>query len=160
MALNYNKIYIYNDEYNGNYYYDKICSQNVDVTMKRFIIVVAIACLSYVAALIGPIHAFIAYNTRSTLLNLRLPFIEKDSHLEFALNLLLQTWCGLIGVCAIIGTEVVYNFYIETVRFTTKLIRMDIDKLSRDLEARVLTKAQVKFNLFLIFEKIHHTDRY
>lgn len=158
-VLYYNKNYIFNDDHNESDY-NRICSQNMDRTMKRFFIVTSIVILSFAIALVGPIYAYIKYGTRSTLLNLRFPFAEKNSDLEFILNLILQIWGGTAGICADIGIEVGYNLYINTIRLTVELIQSDIDVLSSDLEARILTKTQIKHQLLLIFEKIQHTDRY
>lgn len=156
--VNYGKKYIYNDNYDKNDY-NKICSQNLDATLKRFIIIVSTVCFSFVIALIGPLYAYITHGTRHTHLSLRLPFIKKYSDSEFVLNLILQTWCGIAGFCGNLGIESGYNIIINAIRTTTELIEMDIGMLSINLEAEVTTKSRIKNKLLIIFHKIDHTDR-
>lgn len=150
--VNYGKKYIYNDNYDKNDY-NKICSQNLDATLKRFLIIVSTVCFSFVIALIGPLYAYITHGTRYTLLSLRLPFFEKDSDWEFVLNLILQTWCGIAGFCGHLGIESGYNIIINAIRATTELIEMDIRMLSSNLETEAMTKSQIKNKLLIIFKK-------
>lgn len=157
--VNYGKKYIHNDNSDENDY-NEICSRNMDATLKRFIIIVSIVCLSFVIALIGPLYAYTIHGTRKTLLSVRLPFVEKDSDLEYMLNIILQTWSGIAGFCGNVGIECGYNIIISSIKVTTQLIEMDIKSLSNNLEAETLTKTQIKNKLSMIFQKIDHTDGY
>lgn len=150
--VNYSKNYIYNDNHDKSMY-NRICSQNMDKSLRRIFIVAALVLQSFVIAILGSIYSFIVDSKRSTLLGVRLPFVEKDSDLEFTLLLILQTWSGITGFCALAGIESAYNLYVDTIRITSTLIKLD-------LGAKIMTKSQIRFQLLLIFEKMHHSDRY
>lgn len=132
----------------------------MDRSLRRILIVAALVLQSFVIAILGSIYSFIVDGKRSTLLGVGLPFVEKDSDLEFTLLLILQNWSGTAGFCALAGIESAYNLYVDTIRITSTLIKLDIKQLSHDLEAKIKTKSQIRFQLLLIFDKIHHGDRY
>lgn len=132
----------------------------MDTALKRFIIVVLIVLLSFVIALLGPVYSYIVDGNRSTLLSVRLPFVEKDSSLEFTLLLIIQTIYGFVLFNSNIALESAYNLDIDALRTPAELIKMEIDNLSYDLDAENLTTIQIRKKLLSIFYKIHHSDRY
>lgn len=157
-VINYGGKNIYNNNNDINKH-NKICSQNMDKSLKHFIAVASIVCLACGIALLGPVYSFVVNGNRSTLLSLRLPIVEKDSDLEFLLLLIMQPLVGFYGFFGNIGIEAGYNLNINVIRITTELIQLNIRKMTGDLEARRLTKSQMQRKLYLIFDKIKHSDR-
>lgn len=116
--------------------------------------------MSFVISLLGLVYSYIIDGSRTTLLSVRLPLVEKDSSLEFTLLLVIQTIYGFTLFCSNITLESAYNLDMDGIKIAAKLIQMEIDNLSYDLEARNLTTIQIRKKLVLIFLKIHHSDRY
>lgn len=96
--------YNYRDSYERTDY-NRICSNHMDRTMKRFIIQMGIMCSAYCAALIGPAYGFIKHGVRSTFIEARIPFSEPKSDAEFAGNFLSQIINGSYGIIAYIRLE-------------------------------------------------------
>lgn len=157
-VLNYGGKNIYNNNNDINLH-NKICSQNMDKSLKRFIAVGSIVCLACGIALLGPVYSFVVNGNRSTLLSVRLPFIKKDSDLEFLLLLIVQALVGSYGFFGNNGLEAGYNLIINVIRITTELIQLNIRKMSGDLGARRLAKSQIQRKLYLIFDRIKYSNR-
>lgn len=132
----------------------------MDVALRRFFTVFVIVMLSFIIALIGPVQAYLIDGKRSSLLGVRLPFLEKDSDLEFILLITIQSISGTCGLFGNIAIEASYNLNINLFRLTTELIKLDIDSLSNDLETKTLTKSEMKQQLSIIFQKIISIDMY
>lgn len=157
--LNFGGKYIYDDN-NAKTNYNLICSRSMDETLKRFITVLLCVMSSFLIALLGPIHAFIMNGERTSLLGARLPFVEKDSDLEFTLLIMIQTISGFCGISGNIAIETSYNLDMNVFKITTELIELEIEKLSSDLETETLTESQMKHRLCRIFDKVALTDMY
>lgn len=150
---------IYNDS-NEKTEYNTICSRSMDNAMKRFIKVITVVMFSFIAALIGPVYAFVRDGVLTTVLGVRVPYVEKGSHLEFKILLIMQLFSGFCGFCGNFGIEAGYNLFINVIRTTTDFIIKDIDSLTHDIETKTFTFAEKKRKLSLIFLKINAIDRY
>lgn len=82
--------YIYHDNYERNEY-NRICSSNMDRTMRRFFTKMGTICISLVICMMGPTYAYFAHGVRTTWTSDRIPFTAPNSDAEFMVNFLLQT---------------------------------------------------------------------
>lgn len=68
--LNYGGKYIHNDDYDQDIY-NKICSRNMDKSLKRATVVLLIVMLSFVNSLLESVFAYIVDGNRDKLLSVR-----------------------------------------------------------------------------------------
>lgn len=70
--------------------YDQICSDQMDKTIRRFFTEIC---------LVWPVYKLIKYGVRTTLTEVKIPFVDEDSDTEYILNLMAQvviiTFAGL-----------------------------------------------------------------
>lgn len=157
-SCSYGGDYIFNNNHEKTEY-NKICSQSMDKAMKRFCTNLSLVLLSFVVSLCGPLYAYINDGTRSTLFGCRVPFTEKGSNSEFMVLVILQGIAGYVGLTANTGLETAYCLHVSSVWTSTKLIKSNINNLSRGLEANTLTNAEIRYKLSRIFDKINHSDK-
>lgn len=99
-------IYVYHDNDFEDAEYNRICSKQMDLTMKSFLIKMAMMILSAVAVCFGPTRVYILYGIKTTTWEVRIPFTEPKSDAEFLGNILLHFNLILHGIFGYIGIEV------------------------------------------------------
>lgn len=82
--------------------YNRICNECMDNTLKSYAITISVIILSFVGALIGPVHTYLRDGALVTLYDVRVPFLHEDPLTEFilCLNLCLNSfWCQYLCHC-------------------------------------------------------------
>lgn len=106
--------------------YQSICSKHADKLLKNVIFILALVWISHILCVAGTFYAFFFQNQRITLLATNLPFFEKDSDLEFTVNMIIQSTqavYSLAGNCAIeLATCAINN----TILMIPDLIRFNL----------------------------------
>lgn len=102
--------------------YNRICSRQMDLTMKRFSIKIGTIFMTYSLAIIGPIRAYLVYGIKTTTIEAHIPFCEPYSNAEFMANLLLQSVIATHGLLFIFGLENFLSIFENVVRIAPKLI--------------------------------------
>lgn len=82
--------YIYHDNHDKTEH-NRICSLEMDATMRRFMFKMVTMVSSVLISLIWPTYAYFAHDIRSTWTSLRIPFTAPNSDAEFLVNVILQT---------------------------------------------------------------------
>lgn len=105
----------------GNYFYkndeepaqyDLLRVKYINKLVKMILIVLPLMLISYMIVGVAPVYAFAIQHIRVTPLAIHLPFLEKDSTLEFYLNLALQNILIIYGLtgCLCIQYDQSYGY--------------------------------------------------
>lgn len=93
--------------------YYEICSQHINGSIKSFILKMTMIFSSAIIALIWPTYQFLAQGIKTTATQVKFPFIDENSDVEFIGNLLFQLIVFGHGFIAYIGLEVVMSIQIQ-----------------------------------------------
>lgn len=159
---NFSGTYIY-PEVNGTTRLHNLCDKSVEALLKEIISIQMIIVISYLAVLIGPMHAYIFNDIHVTPMGTRLPFFGENSEIEFFVN------CGLTYLCAfyaLLGNFVIETFSCiinNTILLSAEMIQLNANELSERLEKeqnykQMSAENRALFRNFLL--KIWDFDRY
>lgn len=98
--------YIYHNHHD-DIEYQRICSKNMDKSIKKFLTKMTMMFIGYTVGLMGPIYAFTFYGIRTTTFEFAVPFTEEKSWTEFGVNNLIQFLTATHGGLFYIGMEIV-----------------------------------------------------
>lgn len=121
--------------------YNRICSQQIDTTVRRFFTEIIMMILAFNVAMIGPTYAFYMYGTRTTLTNVRIPFSEEHSDIELIANLMLTGIIGFHGFIGYIALEIVMAIFSDAVTLAPQVVEIELNGLNEQLKEKSLTKA-------------------
>lgn len=121
-------IYIDNTESSK---YNKICEESVKKLVKNVVIVISFVILAHAVVVVGPIYAYIFKDIHVTPFATHLPFVEKDSHTEFILNLAPQSVIALSSMIYSITVEIMTCLIDNTISTIPKLIRFNLEELAK-----------------------------
>lgn len=77
--------------------YNRICSKQIDMTVRSFFIKIIMMTLSFNGAMIGPAYGYYMYGSRTTMTNVRIPFADEFSDIELMANIVLASLIGFHG---------------------------------------------------------------
>lgn len=140
--------------------YNTLRTEHIDKLLKHMLFVLPLMIISHVIVIMAPIHALLFQHIRTTPVGLHLPILEKDSDLEFTLNMILQaimTFYALIGSVAIEIASCIIN---NTIKLVPHLIRFSLRNFRDELKANGMSvEAIVQLrNLFVEIEDYHRFD--
>lgn len=136
-----------------------MCSQHLDETMKKFIIKMAVFVASAAVSLSWQTYQNIFYGTKTTLTQLKFPFIDEGSNAEFVANLLLQTGIVIHGFLGYIGLEIGTSIESDFISVARKLLEYKLSKLETQYEDGVFVDSQIPFQLRKILHVIRCYDK-
>lgn len=136
-----------------------ICSQNITRTWKLYVIDLIILYLSTSCALIGPTYVYIKYNQRTTLFQLRLPYVEEESMMEFIINGILQAIAGFYVIIGDLGMEGVIVLFINSLNLTTQLSKAQYTEFSMKLRTNELSTMEMRARLLQMFKQSQVIDK-
>lgn len=145
-ALDFGGRYIYRDS-RENTEYNRICSQHMDITMRRYIIKMAAIFISYLFAVVGPLQAYFIDGIKSTTIEARIPFCETKSNAEFMGNFLLQTELAGHGIFVYIGMEVFLSLYENIVSITPQSIGSELDDIIQQYEDGSVSEVELHWRI-------------
>lgn len=145
-ALDFGGRYIYHDS-RENTEYNRICSQHIDITVRRYIIKMAAIFISYLFAIVGPLKAYFIDGIKSTTIEARIPFCETKSNAEFMGNFLLQTGLASHGIFAYIGMEVYLSLFENVVSITPQLIEIELVNTMQLYEDGSLSEVELHWRI-------------
>lgn len=151
--------YIYPDGHE-DVEYNRICSNQIDATVKRFIVKMAMLFLSFGAGVTGPVYALLFYGINTTTIEVKFPYIEEKSDAEFIGNFLLQTMIASHGIIGYIGIEVAMGFFSDIVIILPKIAAHELNKLDISIENGHLNHAQVRLTVRNIVKQALDADEY
>lgn len=120
--------YTYRDD-RENTEYSRICSKQLDVTMREYFIKMGSILVSYSFCVIGPARAYILDGIKTTTTEMQMPFCGPKSNAEFMSNILLQTVIATHGLVCIIGMETLLTLLQGDVTVAPKLVESDLNQV-------------------------------
>lgn len=141
--------------------YNRICSQNLDGTFRRFLITIMIVILSMGIGVFGPIYAYITTGARATLLGVKLPFFDEGSDLEFMFVNALQFFSGTFGIIGNISIESCSALLISLNQMSVSICELDLMDFTHRIEKEgYQTSLESKILLRNILMRIQDVDKY
>lgn len=137
---------IYHDNDFEDEEYNRICSNQLDATMKEYGIRMMMINLSLAASQIGPIFMYISYGIKTTTTNVRIPFTEPKSDVEFIVNLILQSFIGLHGGIAYLGIEAWMSLIQNIVNISPALFKLGMKRLCEQYKSKSISELQLRSN--------------
>lgn len=133
--------YIYFDEYDDPGY-QRICSQHMDISMKKFLIKMTLIFIGYYAAVSGPVYAYITQGIKTTTIDLA--FTRDGSNAEYVFNNILQTIVAMHGGLAYLGIEVMVSILQNVITISPKLFAYKLKKLTTDYAEKRISEQQLR----------------
>lgn len=134
--------YIYRDSHEDNEY-NRICSEEMDLTIRQHITKEIVISLSFAFASIGPVYAYFRYGILTTIVDAHIPFLEPKSKAEFLGNCSLLIILSTHTFVAYVGLEIVLTLLENSVAIVPRLIEMNIKDTIELYEKKLLTKPQL-----------------
>lgn len=140
--------------------YNALRAKHIDSLLKHMLIVLPLMTISHVIVIGAPIHALLFEHTRTTPVGLHLPILEKDSDLEFTLNMTLQailTFYALVGSVAIEIASCMIN---NTIKLVPHLFRFSLHEFRHELKTSgmsIIAIAQLR-NIFIQIQDYNRFD--
>lgn len=117
--------YIYRDNHE-NSEHNRICSEHMDLTMKRFITKMGSLFVSSMICLIGPVHAYFAYGVKTSTVEFHIPNCEPKSNTEFLINAGIQCARALWGISYYFGMETTLTLVENVATIGVKLTETEL----------------------------------
>lgn len=140
--------------------YNALRAKHIDKLLKHMLIILPLMMISHVIVIGAPIHALLFQHIRTTPVGLHLPILEKDSDLEFTLNMILQaimTFYALVGSVAIEIASCMIN---NTIKLVPHLIRFNLHQFRDELKTSgmsIVAIAQLR-NIFIQTQDYNRFD--
>lgn len=112
--------------------YNIICVKYMGRLTRNVWIVSSLALISHVIIVVGPVYAYFYQNIRVTPLATNLPFFEKDSDLEFTVNMILQSIMAFYAMAGCIAIEMGICLINNAISATPDVIRFNLVEFERE----------------------------
>lgn len=143
---------------NKNYF--EICSNQVDTSAKNFVRRFMIMCVAFSIGYIKVNYTTVFMGIRKTAVDVKIPFIEKNSNEEFTLNYIAQTGIHIWGFFGFLCMEMAMEIVVLPVAITPKLINFEFRKLDEQMEERQLIRLEVCVRIRNIVQQAMDIDMY
>lgn len=161
--LNFNKImtfaskYLYTNESSTKY--QEVCEKHVNAFYKTVAAIYVQLSLAHILAVMGPFYAFFFQSIRITPLATNLPFFEKASELEFAINMTLQGAMAFYSMAGNLALEMGSSAINNTISMIPDVIRFDLTEFQHEFKSNGLSLASI-MQLRNVYMKIQDFNRY
>lgn len=142
FLISYGGRYIYLDDRRNNKY-NRMCSDQIDATIRAFFTKIAIINFFFIFQQIGPTYEFIYYGIRTTLTELTFPFIPEDSNAEFVGNLIFQALALVLAGLAYVALEIAMQLANDLASIAPKLVQYELEIFRDMIDDTKLTKADL-----------------
>lgn len=150
--------FIYADDHEGTEY-NNICSEHIDESVRSFFVKMGIIYISLVVETVT-VCVYIRRGTRTTLTDLKYPFVAEKSDTEFFLNAFLQAAVVILGGLAYVSIEIVMGLAHDIASISPKLTNYELRKFRNMMKNKKITKAQKDAALKHIVKEALHSDKY
>lgn len=140
--------------------YTEVCSKHIDGTVKSFFIKMGLMLLSLQGSMIGPGYAYFMYGTKTTMTNVRMPYIDPNSNMEFVANLMLASIIGVHGFIGYIGLEVAMAIFSDAVTIVPKLIILEFERMDTKIEKNGFFSLEFHYIFRNIIKQALDSDEY
>lgn len=149
--------YIYHGSHE-NIEYNRICSDQMDDTMKKFLIKMGMIIFSMASTAIGPLYAIIFRGILTTVSEARFPFTEPKSNEEFYANILLQSISSTHAMIAYFGLETSLTLLENVVTVTPRLINCDFEQMIESFEEKSIAEVELRLRIANIVKQSNDLD--
>lgn len=122
------------DTKSGQYKYLRV--KHIGQLLKTVIFILVLMFLSYGTAFVTPIYMCVFKHSRVTPLAINLPILEKESDLEFTLNMSLQMIMAFYSLSGSFATEVASCTIIHAIMLVPYLIRFNLREFQNEFIAK------------------------
>lgn len=140
--------------------YIEISSQIIDKSMRSFTIRMVVMLGAFIFGMIRLLYANIFLGIKTTVTELKIPFIEAHSDDEFAINFVLQSLMLLYALLGYIGMEVAMELTILPGYATPKLVEHEFKKFDKMVEKSCSDEMQVRLTFRNILLQMMDYDKY
>lgn len=127
-------IYMDNRQRTG---YNNVCERHIKQLLKNVAVIVALMILSHAMLILGPLYAYFSHNIRITPLATNMPFFEKNSDIEFTINLLIQAIMIFYASAGSVAIEIVTCLILDVVTIIPDFIQISLNRLTDDVCSKV-----------------------
>lgn len=140
--------------------YTKICSKQMDETVRTLIIKMIMMTLAMLSFNVGPIYSYFVNGTKTTMTNVKVPYTERYSNSEFLANGLLSGLIGIHGFIGYIGLEVSMALFSDVVIITPKLVEYELNGLIVRNEKKTISQQDLSYSFRNIIKQSIDADEY
>lgn len=113
--------------------YNNVCERYIKILLRNVSVIVALMILSHAMLIFGPLYAYYFQSIRLTPIATNLPYFEKDSDIEFGINLSIQAVMALLALAGSMSIEVVACLILNVVTIIPDLIQVNLIELADDV---------------------------
>lgn len=139
--------YIYLEE-NQSPMQKAVCAESVQNLLKSAVSIVSLLFISLCVYTIGPLHECLFQNHLVTPLGTRLPCIDSDSNVGFALNMFQQCICTTYAATAYFSLEIGQCLINNVITTIPKLIHVDLVEMSNELQTNGMSLESINYFVF------------
>lgn len=150
--------YIYPDTKHEDVEYSEICSKQIDISMRRFVIKTLLLLAAGYAAVSGPVYAYIVDGTLTSTTDLRIPFTETGSNVEFMINMFFQFNIYIHGGSMYIGVEVLVSIIEDIAALQPNLVQFELNNLIEEQKLKKLSEHHVCVHFKNIVKQVLDTE--
>lgn len=148
---------VYEDSH-GNTEYNRMCSENVDRSLRKSLATLALVLISFTGMSVGPTYVLIMEGEFTKIIMcLKIPFVEAFSTLEYLFNVAIQTLAFVTGFPGNIGIEGTFALLIDSITASTTSIQWQCKRFTH--RNRQLTSMEQKMEIVRILQQIRTVDR-
>lgn len=136
--------YIHRDNNDQNEY-NRICSEQIDATMRSFIFRMGLLSISGLCATGGPMYAYISEGIRTSTVEVKIPYFEENSDVEYSLNMIFQSILLAHGFFIYITIETTMSLIKDFVKVTPNLINYRIKESIEVYGEKKISKLQLRY---------------
>lgn len=151
--------HIYHDRHE-NTERNRICSHQMDLSMRSFIFKMGTIFFSFLVAVISPAHAYFILGHKTTTTEMHMPFCTPKSDTEFKLNVLLQFIIAGHGIWMYIIMEVIFTVLENFVGIAPKLVTCELAEAIQLHADGALSEAEFDWRVNKAVVQTQDTDRY
>lgn len=115
--------------------YHDLCEKMLKVLIRNIIIIVAAILFSYFIFGVGTLYVIIFEGKRATFLGTELPFIDINTDLGYAINMIFQTLVTLVAIIGNLSIEITACFAYNAIETVPYLFHLESEQISDELKS-------------------------
>lgn len=128
--------------------------------MKNFITKISLMFFGFTIAMTGPTYSYLFNGIRTTTIEVRIPFTEERSYVEFMINIIIQMLYAIPGGLHYIGLEIMLDLFRNVISIAPKLVHYRLKKVIDDFSENRISEPQLRFVFKDIMKQSIDTDKY
>lgn len=140
--------------------FNRLCSKQIDETVRSFFYKMGMITVSFMICVSGPAYAYFFKGMRTTTTDVKLPYTEPGSNVDFFANIVLQCTIASHGGLAYFGVEVLVSLVVDIVTFTPKIVEFKLADMSKRIKDKSLTHPQIRLIVADIAAQTIDSERY